>query len=467
MKNLKRILILFGLVLFAIGCSKDDNSAPIIELSGAKNITSFQFLMTDNPALTNHITTSINETSRSISTVVEGTTDITALVPNIAVANKATVSPTGAQDFSKPVVYTVTAEDGSESIYSATISVTQSDSKQINSFKFLASENVALSSDIEGIIDENTKTIKTTVPFGTLVIALTPSLEISTSATLALSGQQDFSAPVIYSITAEDGSTNSYTVTVTVEAPPSSGVILHQATASNTNGHISTIDDPITNGRSDAILIVTQLYGNTSVYNNNEVGVWYNRGKWIIFNENRSPMPEGAQFNVLVLPADSSNAFVHTATAANIGANQTTLNNVLTNAKPNALIYITQDYGIYNTPSVGVQFKIDEWRINNNGVDMPVRAKFNILVIEPGENVVDGLHLYGFKYTNTSISNISTIPLPVSLNSNSVLFTSQDWATVRNSHVTGVWKNGSEWTIFNQDKGFMPLDVKFNVLVAE
>lgn len=54
-------------------------------------------------------------------------TDITNLVPLIAVSDKATISPASGQpvDFTNPVVYTITAEDGSEASYVVTVSVAQ------------------------------------------------------------------------------------------------------------------------------------------------------------------------------------------------------------------------------------------------------------------------------------------------------------------------------------------------------
>lgn len=44
-------------------------------------------------------------------------TDITSLIPEIKISDKASVTPAGAQNFTKPVTYTVTAEDGSQQSY--------------------------------------------------------------------------------------------------------------------------------------------------------------------------------------------------------------------------------------------------------------------------------------------------------------------------------------------------------------
>jgi hypothetical protein len=51
-------------------------------------------------------------------------TVVTSLTPTIVVSDKATVSPTGAQDFTNSVTYTVTAEDGTtKKTYTATATV--------------------------------------------------------------------------------------------------------------------------------------------------------------------------------------------------------------------------------------------------------------------------------------------------------------------------------------------------------
>lgn len=73
----------------------------------------------------------------------------------------------------------------------------------------------------EGVIDETNHTVTVTVPYGTSVTALKPVITISAKATIdPADGQvQDFSHPVTYTVTAEDDSTQAYTVTVIVADP--------------------------------------------------------------------------------------------------------------------------------------------------------------------------------------------------------------------------------------------------------
>lgn len=73
----------------------------------------------------------------------------------------------------------------------------------------------------EGVIDETNHTVTVTVPYGTSVTARKPVITISAKATIdPADGQvQDFGHPVNYTVTAEDDSTQAYTVTVIVADP--------------------------------------------------------------------------------------------------------------------------------------------------------------------------------------------------------------------------------------------------------
>ncbi|MEI6281012.1 MAG: immunoglobulin-like domain-containing protein [bacterium] len=90
---------------------------------------------------------------------------------------------------------------------------TQSSAKQINTFNFNG-----LSPSVIGAIDEVNHIVSIAVPFGTNVTALVPTITISPYASISPNNKiaQDFSSPVAYTITAENGSTQIYVVMVTV-----------------------------------------------------------------------------------------------------------------------------------------------------------------------------------------------------------------------------------------------------------
>ena len=78
---------------------------------------------------------------------------------------------------------------------------------------------------VTGTIDEAAKTVTLIVDQGTDVTALVPTITITGETVSPLSGvAQDFTSPVTYTVTADDGSTQDYVVTVqTYSAPPSGG----------------------------------------------------------------------------------------------------------------------------------------------------------------------------------------------------------------------------------------------------
>lgn len=83
--------------------------------------------------------------------------------------------------------------------------------KAITSFTF-----AGLAPTVTGAVNEVTKTIALTVPYGIPATALVPTIAISALATVdPLSGvAADFTLPVTFTVTAEDTSTQDYVVTV-------------------------------------------------------------------------------------------------------------------------------------------------------------------------------------------------------------------------------------------------------------
>ena len=200
-------------------------------LSDAKAITSFVFTSANNAGLSVDATGTISGTA--ISAKVPNGTDVTALVPTITVSVGASVSPTSGavQDFSSAVSYTVTAENNTTQVYTATVTEL-SDAKAITSFVFTAADNVALSADATGTISGTAISAK--VPNGTDVTALVPTITVSVGASVSpTSGAvQDFSSAVSYTVTAENNTTQVYTATVTatqITVSPTSGLVTTEA----------------------------------------------------------------------------------------------------------------------------------------------------------------------------------------------------------------------------------------------
>jgi len=90
-----------------------------------------------------------------------------------------------------------------------------------------------------------------------------------------------------------------------VVVPPASQSFVHYAVPDNTISNTSYLDNPLTNGEPNAGLSVTQNWnpgGGRGVYNDHPIGLVYDQDvqKWAIYNQEGTPMPNGAAFNVAV-----------------------------------------------------------------------------------------------------------------------------------------------------------------------
>ena len=106
----------------------------------------------------------------------------------------------------------------------------------------------------------------------------------------------------------QDFATMPLSITFNVLVPNSaSNVFTHQATVDNIYSNYTYIDHPLANNNPDALVFVTQNWnpgGGFGIYNDHQIGVWYYgvARRWAIFNQDKVAMPEGAAFNVLVVP---------------------------------------------------------------------------------------------------------------------------------------------------------------------
>ena len=217
--NMKHIIGAFVIAMLILACGDDDDQN-LVKESEAKELLTFAFLAADNDDLSADIQATIDKNAMTIKAAFPVGTSLTALTPTITLSEKATIKPESkkAIDFSGPVTYTVTAQDGSTAKYEANFTVTKSgEAKELLTFKFLAADN-DLSADIQATIDETAMTIKAAFPVGTSLTALTPTITLSEKATIRPESKKtvDFSGPVTYTVTAQDSSTAKYEATFTV-----------------------------------------------------------------------------------------------------------------------------------------------------------------------------------------------------------------------------------------------------------
>ncbi|MBO7651763.1 MAG: T9SS type A sorting domain-containing protein [Bacteroidales bacterium] len=180
----------------------------IHELSSDAEIVAFSFAEEVEPAV-------INSSDATVTSVVAYSTEsLNGLVPTISISNFATISPASgvAQDFTNPVIYTVTAENGTIKEWTVNVNrmATASSEKDILSFTFNGQVG-------ESVIDATAHTVTAVANMNIdLASPITPTIEVSPLATISpTSGTaQTFTEPVTYIVTAEDESTQEWIVSI-------------------------------------------------------------------------------------------------------------------------------------------------------------------------------------------------------------------------------------------------------------
>lgn len=243
--------------------------------------------------------------------------------------------------------------------------------------------------------------------------------------------------------------------------------IKHVTNSSNIQGHITTIDNPFTNGKPNLLLIATHNYVN-GPYQKPAFGVWYSAGKWKIYNENRTAMSQGVTFNVLVTKP-SANSFSHKATKTTITNNYTIIDNPALNNNPNVEVLVTQNWkSTYNTNSIGVWYTGSKWSVyNQNKKAMPVGTNFNIFITSKSSTGKHFLHNAGGSASSSHISylnNAATNNKP-----GAAVFQTQNWKNSGpyNDHEVGVWYSSGKWTVYNEDRVKLPNNAKFNIFALD
>ena len=161
----------------------------------------------------------------------------------------AQVSGTTPNNFASPVMYTVTAADNTTQIYTVTISIAPSAAKDLGPFQFFTVDNPHLSVDVTAAISGTQ--ITAIVPFGTdithLVATFTTtgaSVKIGTVVQTSGATANDFTTPLTYTVTAADGSTQDYTVTVINSLTGDKDIL--QFTILNVDGIVNGTDIALT-----------------------------------------------------------------------------------------------------------------------------------------------------------------------------------------------------------------------------
>lgn len=172
--------------------------------------------MADNPSLKANFSGKINQATDTIRIGLPQGTNLSSLTPTIEY-DGASISPANktASNFSSNLQYTVTAQDGSTRSYVVVVNLL-SGANAITAFAFLAANNPNLAGDDTGIIHYDT--IRVHVDPGTELTNLVPTISYAGTQINPGSGvAQNFTSPVHYVVTAQDGTIANYIVIVSYD----------------------------------------------------------------------------------------------------------------------------------------------------------------------------------------------------------------------------------------------------------
>ncbi|NCO51526.1 MAG: DUF3494 domain-containing protein [Deltaproteobacteria bacterium] len=166
----------------------------------------------------------INEAAKTINLTLPYGTDVSALIATYATTGTGVTvnaanqtSAVTPNDFTNPVVYTVTAADGTTADYDVSVSLAPNTAKALTTYSFVGFPASP------GVINEGAKTLEVTLPSGTDVTNLianfaTTGTSVKVNGVSQVSGStaNDFTNPVVYTVTATDGTTVDYDVSVSL-----------------------------------------------------------------------------------------------------------------------------------------------------------------------------------------------------------------------------------------------------------
>ncbi len=157
------LLLLLTLLCTFYGCSSEE------ELSPTCDMLEFRFLSAENSHLSKDILATIN--NNEIVAEAPSGSNVSSLIANfkingesVCIGNTVQKSGATANDFSKSVVYTVVAQDGSIKKYTVSVILPYKDVvAQITSFSLAKAHNPGLAENVSFKIDHEAKTITATI----------------------------------------------------------------------------------------------------------------------------------------------------------------------------------------------------------------------------------------------------------------------------------------------------------------
>ena len=238
-------------------------------------------------------------------------------------------------------------------------------------------------------------------------------------------------------------------------------------TSQTTGGDGFLIDHPLLNNKPNAKPVISHAYNSNS--NLKATGVYYSTGdnKWLIYNEDGTPITEGYGFFIYV-PSDS-NSFVHTVTS---NSTYSPINNGLLNNQPNKNVVISHVYvSGRNTNNIATWYDSPNWSLYaENVVTFNTGDSFHVAV--SGEAGITSIR---HQADPTNINSDCTYIDHPALNGkpNSKMVFTHNWgvpsenSNVINDKVLTAYysESNSKWGICNEDFSDMPIYTTFDVFI--
>lgn len=265
---------------------------------------------------------------------------------------------------------------------------------------------------------------------------------------------------------------------IVIHVPPSFFTVT--ATAANSAGDYTVIDNVLTNNSPGLLLFVTANWnpgGSGGVYDNHALGVYYitGQGKWAIFHQDKTAYMPNASYNVYA-GSPSSTQSLATAPSSSSSFDFFEINNAAANGNPNALVFVTANWnpggatGVYDNHALGVFYRPDgHWAIfHQDTTPYTPNASYNVMVLTS-----DGTNHFVQHACAGADCGGDWIGIGSSASngkSNAVVIVTANWnpggsGGVYDTHDLGVWYGSNEWRIFHQDQASYTPNSAYNVVI--
>lgn len=256
--------ITFPLALAALLACERNDPGTTTQREFEKSIDSVVFKRADHSGWDQDIRAAI--TGDTVRAVVPSHTALTGLVPTVSFTGQSITPASGsAQDFSRPRIYTVKAEDGTARRYVFDIKRQPSSEKLITSVVFMGDDHPGWFQDAPAVISGDT--VRALLPYNANPSSLKPTVVYKGQSLSPASGTaQDFRAPLTYTVTAEDGTTRRYVFAVSLRPADSASLL---------SGRWKVIKDSVSNvGNFYYQGTYGQAYPNAGVYWGRDTDFW-------------------------------------------------------------------------------------------------------------------------------------------------------------------------------------------------